>query len=50
MTLRLGPLSVANAPWAADQHPDFATIEQIDATMRLRPLLHGEVELPEVSD
>jgi uncharacterized protein involved in outer membrane biogenesis len=49
VTLRFGPLGVANAPWAADRHPDFATIQQIDATMRLRPLLHGEVELPAVA-
>ena len=31
------------------RHSDFATVQQIDVTMRLRPLLHGEVELPEVA-
>jgi hypothetical protein len=36
VTLRLGPLSVANAPWAADRHPDFATIRQIDLIPTLR--------------
>jgi uncharacterized protein involved in outer membrane biogenesis len=48
VTLRFGPLSVANALWAADRHPEFATIQQIDVTMRLRQLLDGEVELPRV--
>ena len=49
VTLRLGPLSIANAAWAADQHPDFATVQQIQANLRLLPLLRGEVELPEVA-
>jgi hypothetical protein len=27
LTLELGPISVANADWAAAQHPEFARIE-----------------------
>ena len=46
--MSLGPLSVANAEWAADQHADFARIEKVHASLRLLPLLRGRVELPEV--
>jgi uncharacterized protein involved in outer membrane biogenesis len=49
LTLRLGPLSVANAPWAAQQHPDLARIQELRASLRLRPLLRGRIELPEVA-
>jgi len=49
LTLRLGPVSVANAEWAADRHPDFARIEQLQASVRLLPLLRGRVELPAVT-
>lgn len=49
LTLRLGPLSVANAPWAAQQHPDLAQIQELRASLRLRPLLRGRIELAEVA-
>jgi len=48
LTASIGPLSVANADWAAEQHPDLARIEQARASLRLAPLLSGEVELPEI--
>ena len=48
LTLDVGPLSIDNAAWAADQHPDFARIEQLQASLRLLPLLRGRIELPEV--
>jgi uncharacterized protein involved in outer membrane biogenesis len=49
LTLRLGPLAVANAPWAAEQHPNLARIEQLEASLRLPPLLRGRIELPAVT-
>jgi AsmA family protein len=49
LTLELGPLSVANAEWAADQHPEFARIQVLQASLRPLPLLRGRVELPEVA-
>jgi uncharacterized protein involved in outer membrane biogenesis len=49
LTLRVGPISVANAEWAAERHPDFARIQQLQASVRLLPLLRGQVELPEVT-
>jgi uncharacterized protein involved in outer membrane biogenesis len=48
LTLELGPISVANADWAAAQHPELARIEQVRASVRLWPLLHGRVELPQI--
>ena len=48
LTLHLGPLSVANAEWATDQHADFARIQGVQASLRLLPLLRGRVELAEV--
>jgi len=48
LTLSLGPLGVANADWATDQHADFARIRELRASLRLAPLLSGDVELPEV--
>jgi uncharacterized protein involved in outer membrane biogenesis len=44
LTLEIGPLSVANAEWAADQHPEFARIQVLQASLRLLPLLRGTVE------
>jgi uncharacterized protein involved in outer membrane biogenesis len=49
LTLDLGPLSVAKAKWAADQHANFARIQGLQASLRLLPLLRGRVELPEVA-
>jgi uncharacterized protein involved in outer membrane biogenesis len=49
LTLDVGPLSIANADWAAEQHPDFARIQKLQASLRLRPLLSGRIELPEVT-
>jgi uncharacterized protein involved in outer membrane biogenesis len=49
LTLDLGPLSIANAGWAADQHPDFARIQKLQASLRLLPLLRGRVEIPEIT-
>jgi uncharacterized protein involved in outer membrane biogenesis len=49
LTLRLGPLSIANAPWAAQQQPNLASVQELRASLRLRPLLRGRVELPEVA-
>jgi AsmA family protein len=49
LTLEIGPLGVANAEWAADQHPEFARIQVLQASLRLLPLLRGRVELPEVT-
>ena len=48
LTLDVGPLSIANAEWAADQHPDFARIQKLQASLRVMPLLRGRIELPEV--
>jgi len=48
LTASIGPLSIANADWAAEQHAEFARIEQTRASLRLAPLLRGEVELSEV--
>lgn len=49
LTLDVGPLSIANAEWAAERHPEFARIQKLQASLRLRPLLSGRVELPEVT-
>ena len=49
LTLDLGPLGIANAEWAAEQHPDFARIQKLQASLRLLPLLRGRVEIPEVT-
>jgi uncharacterized protein involved in outer membrane biogenesis len=49
LSVRLGPLAVANAPWAAEQHANLAHIQQLDARLRLRPLLRGRIELPAIT-
>ncbi len=49
LTVDLGPLSIANAEWARQQHENFASIEEVRASLRVMPLLRGRVELPEVA-
>jgi uncharacterized protein involved in outer membrane biogenesis len=49
LALDAGALSIANAEWATEQHPDFARIEKLHASLRLLPLLRGRIELPEVT-
>jgi uncharacterized protein involved in outer membrane biogenesis len=49
VTVRLGPLTVANAPWAAERHANLAHIQELQASLRLLPLLHGRIELPAVT-
>jgi uncharacterized protein involved in outer membrane biogenesis len=49
VVLGIGPLSIANADWAAEQHPDFARIQKLRASLRLTPLLRGRIELPDVT-
>src|SRR5919108_211560 len=34
LTLEAGPLSIANAEWAAEQQPDFARIQRLQASLR----------------
>jgi uncharacterized protein involved in outer membrane biogenesis len=49
VTLDVGPLSIANAEWAAEQHPDFARFQKLQASLRLTPLLRGRIELPDIT-
>jgi uncharacterized protein involved in outer membrane biogenesis len=49
VTVHLGPLAVANAPWAAEQHTNLAQIQEVKASLRMLPLLRGRIELPAVT-
>jgi uncharacterized protein involved in outer membrane biogenesis len=49
VTVRLGPLAVANAPWAAERHANLAHIQELEASLRVLPLLRGRIELPAVN-
>lgn len=45
--LTLSGLTIANAPWGTE--PLMAEVEQVQAVVRIPPLLRGRIEIPEIT-